>query len=289
MTKRWAFAALSTASLFWGASFVLGKVVLAVLPPGPLLALRFALASVLFIPVVLRNHPSKADLGWLVLAAFLTVPATFGLQFFGLALTSASHASLLVGMVPAVMVGVTFFVFRQKVPGKDALAALAAVLGVIVLVIGGHDDSRRATWTGDLMVLGSTAAIVGWILVQRRLSERYPPVTLTAWVTVLGTIFLLPLLVQAEPSTYFSMSASAWTALAALALFPTVLSYLLWNWGARDLSAHQTGIFLALEPFAGVLFAVAFLGESFSWTTAVAGMLILGAMVLTTLPGRSRS
>ena len=217
------FASLRLASLFWGASFVFGKIALSQLPFTQLLALRFVLASVLFVPWLVKGRPRGPEWGWFLLAAFLTVPATFLLQFGGLSITSASHASLLIGVVPAVMVGVSLLVFRQRVPIKDAAASMAAVAGVLLIVCGRGSDGRIPSLVGDLLVLASTLAIVGWILAQRRLLKTFPVRVVTPWVTVLGTAMLLPVGFLGKPLPLPLISLGTWLAVGGLALFPTVL------------------------------------------------------------------
>jgi drug/metabolite transporter (DMT)-like permease len=279
------YVSLSLACLMWGASFVLGKIALKELPFTELLVLRFSLASLLCLPLTMKRRPRGREWWRFLFAAFLTVPATLLLQFGGLAATSAGHAALLIGFTPAVMVAVSFLFLRKPVPRKDILASFAAVAGVLIIVpIRGSGGGPSPALIGDLLVLASTIAIAGWVLAQRKLLQTRSVAFVSPWMVVLGTVMLLPVLLAGPVVPMSALSRATWLAVLGLAVFPTLLSQLLWNRGMKGLAAHQAGVFLALEPLGGVLLSTLLLGEAFGASLGIATLLILGAMVTTALP-----
>ena len=48
-------------------------------------------------------------------------------------------------------------------------------------------------WLGDALVLLSLLAVVGWVLLGKRLNEAYPAVPATAWILAFGTLTLAPI------------------------------------------------------------------------------------------------
>ena len=155
-----AVPALAAAGVLWGVSFLFGKWALEEMGPAHLTLLRFALASAVLLPYALLKGvwPRQRDLALFLLVGLLSVPATFLVQFWGLSLTSATVAALIVGCGPPM---ITFFgrLFLKEKLGKAGWAALgASTVGVALTIArpGAGND-----WLGDALVLLSLLAVVG--------------------------------------------------------------------------------------------------------------------------------
>src|ERR1700755_3645425 len=164
--RRPAVAALAMAGTLWGTTVPLSKVALAWLPAGWLTVARFGLAgAVLF--VLLRRHnrraqaqprgaavrpaPERRAATPLVLASGAAgYGASVVLQNAGVALTSVTHAALLIGAVP-VLVAVIAAVWHRAVAKPVAWAGFGVSLAGVGLVTGGHGGG--ASTLGDGLVL----------------------------------------------------------------------------------------------------------------------------------------
>jgi uncharacterized membrane protein len=119
-----------------GVSFLFGKWALEEMGPAHVTFLRFALASAALLPYALLRGvwPGRRDLPLFLLVGFLTLPATFLVQFWGLSLTGATVAALIVGCAPPM---VAFFarLFLGERLGKIGWTAVgASTLGVALAV-----------------------------------------------------------------------------------------------------------------------------------------------------------
>ena len=75
-----------------------------------------------------------------------------------------------------------------------------------------------------------------------------------------------------------------------LALFSTMLGFLLQNVGQKYLSANTSSILLSLESVFGALFSVIFLKESLTGKMLIGCALMFAAVLLSELrPGRQRT
>jgi drug/metabolite transporter (DMT)-like permease len=109
----------------------------------------------------------------------LTVPATFLVQFWGLSLTGATVAALIVGCGPP-MVAFFAHLFLGERLGKIGWTAVgASTIGVTPAVVrpGASND-----WLDDALVLLSLLAVVGWVLLGKRLGDGCQAVPATAWI-----------------------------------------------------------------------------------------------------------
>lgn len=274
-----AVSALAAAGVLWGVSFLFGKWALGEIGPAHVTLLRFALASGALLPYALLKGvwPRRRDLPLFVLVGFLTVPATFLVQFWGLSLTGATVAALIVGCGPP-MIAFFAHTFLKERLGKAGWAALGASTVGVALTVARPGASND--WLGDALVLLSMLAVVGWVLLGKRLNQGYPAVPATAWVLTLGTLTLAPVAFVWEGAPRLDLTPLVWVSVLVLGLGCSAATYVLWNWGVARVPASRAGVFLNLEPLVGALLGVLVLGEAWGTGTVVGGALIIGAAVV---------
>jgi drug/metabolite transporter (DMT)-like permease len=286
------FGACAVASALWGCGFFFGKIALAEMSVGHMVLYRFLFAMVALAPLLVTHRPGLSHREWgvLLVASFLGVPLQFMLQFYGLSLTTVSHAALMVGTMPVILaVGATLFAHeRMDAIGWAALAG--STTGAALIALGGkhHVGAGEATLVGDLFVVVSLLIALFWILGNKQLMERHSPVVVTAYGLLLGTMMLclwVPVRYGMPPVT--GISLKAWCALAASGVLCTATTTLLWNWGMTQVPASQAGVLLNMEPLIGSLLGVFVLGERLGPSAWVGGALILTAAI--TLTTRSKT
>ena len=187
------FAACALASSFWGCGFFFGKIALAEMAPPFMVLYRFVFAVVALTPLLLTHRPSlgRRDWGLLAVASFLGVPVQFLIQFYGLSLTTVSHASLMVGTMPVILaVGAVLFA-RERMDGVGWAALVFSTTGAALIALGGRHESGGASLVGDLLVVLSLMIALFWVLLNKRLMERQSHVVVTAYGLLLGTLMLL--------------------------------------------------------------------------------------------------
>ena len=96
------YAACAFASSLWGTGFFWGRLALDEMNVEHMVLYRFLFACLGMAPVMLsrRVRLTPGETRTLLLAALFGIPIQFMLQFHGLALTTVSHASLMVGAMP---------------------------------------------------------------------------------------------------------------------------------------------------------------------------------------------
>jgi len=279
-TDRAAFAAIAASSALWGFSFLFGKIALTELTAAQVILGRFLVASLILLPSALRllRRLQKADLGQFILSGLLMIPVMMWVQFEGLARTSATSAALIIATIP-VMLALAAVVFdRERLSVKGWCAVALSSVGAVLLV---GTPGAGSTLFGDVLVFISALAAVAWVLVNRRLLQRYDSVQVTALVILFGTLAMLPITFWQDGMPGLALSLATWGALLALGVGCSVLTYILWNWGLQRVPSSRAGVFVNLEPFVGAVLGITVLGDSFGYGTVVGGALILGAAMLT--------
>jgi drug/metabolite transporter (DMT)-like permease len=305
------YGACGAAGCLWGTGFYWGRLALNEMSVEHMVLYRFLFASLGMLPVALMNRSyfrlTARETRLLLTCAFLGIPVQFLLQFHGLARTTVSHASLMVGSMP-VMLAVAGALLAARGASEERLdrlgwlAVFGSTVGAALIMLGGSRGATargESSLAGDLMVLASLVIALAWILLSKKLMETHSPPVVTAYTILSGTMMLAawilgPLLLnpwlhnKIAPPPFAHTSPTAWIALAISGLLCTATTTLLWNWGIHHVPASRAGIFLNLEPAVGSLLGVELLGEHLGPFAWVGGGLILAAAVALTTRGPHR-
>jgi drug/metabolite transporter (DMT)-like permease len=292
------YGACALAGTLWGTGFYWGRLALNEMSVEHMVLYRFLFASLGIFPVLFfhRARLTGPELRILLLGAAFGIPIQFLLQFHGLALTTVSHASLMVGGMPVLLAAAATLWAKERLDGVGWLALCGSTVGAALVVLGGSRGPAahgEPTLEGDLLVVASLITALAWILLSKKLMETHSPPVVTAYtilsgtamlmVVVLGPWVLSPLTHQkAQPMPFAHVSVTAWAALAIGGLLCTATTTLLWNWGIHHVPASRAGVFLNIEPALGSWLGVELLGEHLGPYAWVGGALILAAAVTLT-------
>ena len=285
--------------MFWGCGFFFGKIALAEMNSGAMVLYRFLFAALALLPFLITHRPGLNRREWMILmlASLLGVPLQFLSQFHGLALTTVSHASLMVGTMPVILaVGATLFA-HERLHKLGWIALAVSTIGAALIALGGTHHAAAGgpaggpTLRGDLYVVASLCIALFWVLLNQRLVMRHSAIVVTAYGLCAGTLMLLlvvPPLYGMPPIHHVSLKV--WLALAASGVLSTASSTLLWNWGMTKVPASQAAVLLNMEPLIGSLLGVFVLHEILGPVAWLGGAMILAAAIaLTTRPTRTEA
>lgn len=257
-------------TFIWGTTFAIVKETVATVPVPLLLALRFSLASLLFIWVRPRRKtlvPSLV-LGFLLFAGFAT-------QTIGLTVTTASKAAFITGLSVILTPIAGALWFRRQVPPRGLAGAALAMTGLVLLTLGGETGLNA----GDLWVLGTAFAYALYIVYLGEVTSAHAPLVLSAmqlWpVTVLCWVWALP-----ELPELARLPAPAVLAVVYLAIAATALTTWLQTLAQRVVPAYGAALIFALEPVFAAVFAYWLLAETLGPRGWLGGALVVLAMVV---------
>ncbi|KAA6460921.1 EamA/RhaT family transporter [Acidobacteria bacterium AB60] len=295
------YGACALAGSLWGTGFYFGRLALNEMSVEYMVLYRFLFACVGMLPVILMNRVrlTPGEMRVLLISAAFGIPIQFLLQFHGLALTTVSHAALMVGSMPVLLAAAAAMFAGERLDWVGWAALAGSTAGAALIVLGGHHGqaaSGEPTLRGDLLVLCSMVTALAWILLNKKLMRTHSPPVVSAYTTLSGTVMLVililgPLAVKpwiangSAPIPFSHVSATAWTALALSGLACTATTTLLWNWGIHHVPASRAGVFLNIEPALGSYLGVRLLGEHLGPYAWIGGGLIVAAAVTLTVRG----
>ncbi|BCL77087.1 membrane protein [Jeongeupia sp. HS-3] len=278
-------AMLLLVALLWGTSYGVAKGALVYYPVLGFLAVRFGLTFLLLLPS-LRQLATPAGRGalnaGLPLGAILL--GIFICETFGVALTSAANAALLISLCVVFTPFAEWVMLRRRPEASAVVAALASLVGAAML----SSAASLSFNLGDaLMLAAALLRAVNVCLIKKLIhGKAMPMLTLTAvqaGVVCAGSV-AVALMVSGRGLPPLPSAPAFWIAALYLVLFCTIFAFFAQNWAVRRGSPTRVALLMGSEPVFGALFAAIWLGERLTplaWSGAV---LIVGASLWATLP-----
>lgn len=258
-----------------------------------MLSLRFGGAALLlgFYLGVIRRR--RLFFGWrqsgvLFLLGALGYAGQSSLYFAALERNPAALNGLLLYVYPAMVALLGWLVNRSALSRREWMAMVIALAGVMLTVRGDRGFTLAASIDplGVLLVLGSALWYAGYILTSDRFVHSAGAWVSTAWIALgAGTSFTLGGLVGG--SLNWRLPPVGWGILVAMILLSTIMALGTFLAGMRLVGPTAASLLSTLEPVFTVILAILVLREAFSPAQGLGGALVLGAVVLLSLPQRS--
>jgi drug/metabolite transporter (DMT)-like permease len=287
--RRTAYLLLFAMAVCFGGTWPAGKLAVEDVSPFTVAATRFTIATLLLAIWAARRgsvvRPGRRDLP-LVLALGATAVAGYNALFlYGLELAPASDGAIIVpGLAPVFTVLIAWPVLGERI-GARGMAGLLLAFGGLVAVIGPSGGVDRDRILGALLFVAGAACWGVYSVLGKSATARFGAVTATLYATATGTLLLLPLaLAQSGWSQLGGADGAAWASIVYLAVFGTVLAFVLFYEGVSRIGASRATAFALLVPIFGVLASVLILDESIGAGTVVGGLAILAGLRLVQQP-----
>ena len=245
------------------------------LPPLYLLAFRFIIA---FILLALFLHKRLASIRGEILVAGLVsgflLFAAFALQTLGLLYTSVSNNAFITAVNVVIVPFLYWILSRQRPDIFSFSACFMTLAGVALLSLDSVDNVNK----GDLLTLGGAFLFACHIVAIGHYTRQHDPVILTllqlgfaALFSIAGAFFL------EKPPEDISIKAAS--SVLYLAIFSTLICYLLQTICQKYSTSTKTAIILSTEALFGTLFAVMLLSEKLTLQMMIGASLIFVAVI----------
>ncbi|WP_396667694.1 DMT family transporter [Microbacterium sp. R86528] len=249
-----------------------------------------ALLATIALLLTRQRAPTRAQWARLAVVAAGVVVGFPMFTSFALTTTSASHAAVVIALLPAATAVAAVLRTKER-PTRSfwlfaGLGALAAV-GFAALQSGGVP---RLTWS-DLLLFGAViAAAVGYAeggLLARELGSWQT----VSWALVLASPLMIVLTLTSVPQQAFSATPVQWLAFAYLAVVSMFLGFFAWYRGLALGPMAQVSQVQLVQPVMSIAWAAMLLQEQLSWPTVLGGITVIacaGLAVRTRLGRRRR-
>jgi len=278
--------------LFWAGNAIVGRLANGLVPPITLNFMRWALAFALLLPFAYRVLRRESVLWphWrrYAVLGLLGVGCYNALQYLALKTSTPINVTLVASSTPILMLVVGRVFFSQAISQRQMAGAILSIAGVLLVLC-------RGEWTrltqlhllpGDVYVLLATLA---WAFYSWLVSKPAdPPEIRSDWAAFLVAQMVFGLgwsgLFAAGEWTVTETHVTwGWPLAAALlyvAVGPSILAYRSYGLGVQRVGPAVASFFSNLTPLFAALMSAAFLSEPPQAFHALAFVLIVGGIVV---------
>ncbi len=290
--NKFALFALVLVQLFYGVTFTFANDVIdgGYMQPFGFILFRVSLAAVLFWVFSIwapKEKIDREDFPKFVVAAFFGVALNMLAFFKGLQFTTPINGSVIMVTTPIIVLILSAIILGEKITRIKVLGIFAGLSGALILSV-----YNRSTSSGDNILLGNFLILVNaasysyYLILIKKLTNKYHPYTFIKWLFLFGTLFVLPFgYNELSVVNWGSFTPYIWFSILFVVVCATFATYLLNPLALRKLSATTVSTFVYIQPiFAGV-FAIMMGSDSLSAIKILAAALIfLGVYLVSKNP-----
>lgn len=281
--------------LFFSSNIIFGRAAVAEVEPFTLAFLRWTLTAFILVPFVWtflrqRKRDAREIAPALLAMGFFGMWICGALVYLALKYTSATNGTLIYTSSPVIIILIEWFWKGRQIGWREAMGVALAFCGVVVIVLKGDLQNLLNLQfnLGDLIfVLAAVSWAIYSVALKSHRFQQFGTLPLFMMMAACGGLLLAPFaLFEIVWFEKFPTTASAWTNIIGIVVFASLLAFSTFQFGVKVLGASVAGIFLYLLPVYGVSMAVVFLGENLGAYHGWGILLVLGGVILATLPVR---
>ncbi|HWV24695.1 MAG TPA: DMT family transporter [Thermomicrobiales bacterium] len=263
-----AIACLATGMGIVGTSVTANKYLVGHIPIMLAMEIRFLIATIVLLVIVRLVEAGLPQIP-LRLHVVLAAQALFGVVAFnilllvGLDMTTATISGIITAATPAV-IAIMSFLLGDRLPPIAWLGVALTIGGVILvnLLASPSEDIARRPILGAMLIFLAVIGEAAYTILGRYATRSISPFGTATWICIYGAAMFLPLaLWDVRHFSPGAVPASTWLAIAWLAIFVTVIAFVLWFKGLASIPASTAGAFTGMIPITAVISAAILLHE----------------------------
>ena len=297
-----AYLAIFIAAVLWGTPYTVVKIGLSILspplPPLGYLWLRFLIALLLLFPLLLstpiRNDIFKLLKNKSIIFLGIINGSTYVLQFLGQVGTTAAIATLLASTYLISTPIFSSYFNGTKITNKLKLAVVGGIFGALIVSWSVSDgiasEDTLIFIISTLLVLISGLVWGGYGVASSKITKKAaeegiqemansPAVFAASNVFSLLLVSILMLFLNQSPRLE-SLTLEAWVAVSYLAIFCTLLPFILYIYAGKVIEATTMNFILLLNIIVGLIIANLVLAEVLSFYGLVGSFFIISSIYL---------
>ncbi|MFC5499646.1 DMT family transporter [Caenimonas terrae] len=217
-------------------------------------------------------------------------------MLFGVSMTSAVSAGVIMASIPAVVALLSWAFLRERIGPRTWAAVACAAAGIALLAFAEAPAAEPAlahgrpagNWLGNLLVLAAVLCEASYAVIGKKLTGALAPKRITAIINLWGFALVTPFgLYAARGFDFGAVAAGSWVLLLFYSLAASIWTVWLWMTGLKAVPASQAGVFTVMLPVAAALVGVFALGEHLGGVQLLAFAIALAGVLLATLPAKT--
>ena len=264
----------------WTIAYILTKLTLAYFSPLSLALLRYAVASIALLIVVIAGKikpPKSKDIFWFVLSGifgFFLYMVTFNT---GAVSVTAATSSVIIATVPIITAFFARFIYKEQLKGYQWAAIAIEFLVILLLTLMGGAFSTNQ---GVLWLIVAAFLLSGYNLIQRRLTKEYSSIQVSAYSILIGTFFLL-IFTKAAVQEIQTAPPIQILYIIIMGVFSSALAYVCWAKAfAKAEKTSMVSNYMFLTPLLTTVLGFLVIHEIPELPTIIGGIVIIFGVLL---------
>lgn len=268
----------------WATSYVATRLGLDEFPPLTLTGFRYVIAALVLMPAIgfsneLRAKARNAPVWPILVYGLLQTAGAFGFLTASMTLIAPGRASIINNTHPFYTLVLAGVFLHEHITRWKVLSLLLGFGGVLLVLLPRLGGAATNT-SGNLLALCAALCFSMANTYGRKISRSYDTRVLTAGQMLAGSMVLLVLALVFEHPDLGHVSFYRWAAVIYLAVFCSLLPYLIWTHLLKYHEASRLSLFVFSLPVMASLLSFVIFGERFSSSTLVGLGLIAGGLLL---------
>lgn len=286
------FKLLLTA-VFWGGTFIAGKLITHTVDPYSAAFLRFSIASVFLVFLTVRIEgrlPRLApDKIFIVFLLGLTGIFSYNLCFFsGLKYIQANQASLIIASNPIFISLCSVIFFREKLTPLKGIGLCLSVTGALIVISNGDLFAlfTLGLGKGEMLIFGCVISWVAYSILGKKAMNDLSPIASVCYSSIAGTLLLFfPALFNGVFTHITAYRPMEWASLFYLGFFGTVLGFFWYYQGIKEIGPMKAGIFINFVPISAIVLSFFILKEPVTLSLLIGALFVIAGVYLTNTAG----
>lgn len=274
--------------LFWGGTWVAGRVAVREVAPLAVASWRFFVAALVLgaLLVAREDRPRWSLRLWGRFCALgLSGVFLYNVCFlYGLQRVEAGRGALVVAFIPAMIALADWLLLRQPMSPKKAAGIVLALIGCLLVVTRGQPALllRGEVGLGEWLLLGSAISWVSYTLISRGCARECSALAMTFGACLAGWLMLTA--AALADGSLFALGATSSRGVSSivfLGLFGTALAFTWYAQAIARIGTTRTAAFINLVPVFAVLLGTLLLDERLDAAVIAGGALVIAGVLLT--------
>lgn len=218
----------------------------------------------------------KNDWKRFAVCAFFGTAANMFMFFKGLSMTKPINGAVLMLVTP-LFVAIIEHVIQKKKPSVKMTAGISiGALGALLLMWGKGAHFSGETLEGDLWVSVNALFYAIYLVLAKKLANKYHAITVNRVMFGMGLIYIAPLGTLPLWATDFSaIPGDIWLKIGYVLFFTSFLVYLLNTYGIKHASGSLVGIYIYLQPLLATIIAILLGRDEITSEKVIYGLMII--------------
>ncbi|MEI6556269.1 MAG: DMT family transporter [Paludibacter sp.] len=260
------YIAIVLSMIFWSFSFIWTRVAILSFHPMTLITLRLTLASILLYMVLKLTKRfqliRKGDIKLFLFLALFEPFLYYVGETFGLTLVESTPAAVIISTIPLFAPAIAFIFLRERIGWATILGIVLSLIGVF-FVIYERGNGFNANPVGVALMFMAVFSAIGYATILKKIPTYYNNMSVIFYQSLFGLIYFIPTFLLTDFSTIHSIKVSNQSLLALfmLAIFASVIAFVLFAGAVRKVGVTRTNVFVNLIPVFTAILSLMILDE----------------------------